>query len=128
MVRSRLFLKLADAVTGPEAAFQKKELREKAFGWALAVQDVLGLKLLAESARREGAQEASAKYGSAAAAITWIELADYFTRVPATSNLKNHADSFKLKGFDVVPYETALAALEWGRVSVYIRARERNQV
>jgi len=128
LVRSRLFLKLADVVTGPEAAFQKKELREKAFSWALAAQDVLGLKLLSESAAREGDRDFSAQAGRAARAMTWIELADYFTRVPATSNLKNHADSFKLKGFDVVPYETALAALEWGRVSVYIRARERNQV
>ncbi len=128
LVRSRLFLKLADVVTGPEAAFQKKELRNKAFGWALSAQDVLGLKLLSESAAREGNRDFSAQAGRAAGAMTWIELADYFTRVPATSNLKNHADSFKLKGFDVVPYETALAALEWGRVSVYIRARERNQV
>lgn len=128
LVRSRLFLKLADAVTGPEAVLQKNELRKKAFDWALAAQDVLGLKLLAGAAAREGEQDLFNRAERAAAAMTWIELADYFMRIPATSNLKSHVDSFKLKGFDIVPYDTALAALEWGRVSVYIRARERNQV
>ena len=127
LVKSRLFLKLANAVTGPEAGFQKRELREKAFGWALTAQDVVGLKQLAQDASRDADVEMAAWAGRAAKAVTWIELADYFTRVPATSNLKNHTETFKLKGFDMIPYETALAALEWGRVSVYIRARERNQ-
>ncbi len=127
LVKARLFLKLANQVTGAEAEFQKRQLRSRAFDWALSVQDVLGLRRLAQDAGREGQGELSAHAARAAAAMNWIELADYFTRIPATSDLRKHSESFKLKGFDRVPYETALAALEWGRVSVYIRARERNR-
>ncbi|MBI4550499.1 MAG: hypothetical protein HY714_06200 [Candidatus Omnitrophica bacterium] len=128
LVRSRLFLKLADAVQGPEAAFQKRELRERSLKWALEALDPVGLRELARGAARDRDSEFAARAAKAAAAVNWIELADYFTRVPSTSDLNQHLESLKLQGFDAVPYGTAMAALDWGRVSVYIKARERKQI
>ncbi len=126
LVKSRLFLKLANAVAGSEASAQKKEFWAQSLEWGLAAQDVIGLKELARDAARQEDRDFAASADEAARAMTWIELADYFTRVPATSDLKKQVQNLKLKSFDVVPYETALAALDWGRVCVYIRARERN--
>lgn len=126
LVKARLFFRLADHVTGTEALFQKKALRDKGFQGALRAEDVVGLRQLAESSAQDGDSEGAKKAARAAAVLNWIELADYFSRIPATADLAKHVQSFKIKGFDRAPYETALAALEWGRVSIYIRAREKN--
>jgi hypothetical protein len=128
LVRARLFLRLAEAIQGPDAAFQKRELRERSLKWATEALDPVGLRELARGAARDGDSDFAARAARTAAAVNWIELADYFTRVPPTSDLKKHLESLKLQGFDLVPYGTAMAALDWGRVAVYIKARERKKI
>jgi len=125
LVKDRLFLKLADQVSGPEADTQKKRLRLKSFQWSVAAEDVVGLRQLARDAGRDGDGELAARADAARRAMTWIELAGYFARIPATSNLRKQVEGLKLKSFDEIPYETAVSAMEWGRVPIYIKAREK---
>ncbi|HNV85906.1 MAG TPA: hypothetical protein PKL97_02925 [Candidatus Omnitrophota bacterium] len=128
LVKARLFLKLADQVSGPESDTQKKRLRLKSFQWLIAAQDVPGLHQLARDAGRDGDGELAARADTARRAMTWIELADYFSRIPATADLRKQVEGLKLKSFDEIPYETAVSAMEWGRVPIYVKAREKDEL